>query len=208
MTRTTMSERPVRTSNPLGLAVLGMLHERPMHPHAIAAELRHRGLDRSFKLTTGSLYDVVRALEKSGWITEVETVQVGARPPRTVYAPTAQGRETFIRWIDELVREPAEEFPRFLSAVTYLGALGPARAVDALQQRARSLRSSIDRLRVEHHQALAILAAEGKPRLFVLEAEYALWMAEAELTWVERTAQDIIDGTLAWPDLETMREQP
>jgi DNA-binding PadR family transcriptional regulator len=203
-----MSDLPVRNANPLGIAVLGMLHERPMHPHAIATELRDRGLDRSFKLTTGSLYDVVRALQRAGWIAEVETVQVGARPPRTVYAPTEQGRETFIRWIDELVREPADEFPRFLSAVTYLGALGPARAAEALRARARTLRSAIARLREEHQQALAILAAEGKPRLFVLEAEYALWMAEAELTWVNRTARAIKNGTLPWPDEETTRECP
>jgi DNA-binding PadR family transcriptional regulator len=181
-----------------------MLHERPMHPHAIAAELRDRRLDRSFKLTTGSLYDVVRALERAGWITAVETVRVGARPPRTVYAPTTQGREMFTRWIDELVREPAAEFPRFLSAVTYLGALGPSQAADALQARARSLRSSIARLRIEHQQALAVLAAEGKPRLFVLEAEYALCMAEAELNWIDRIAREIKDGTLAWPEAETM----
>jgi DNA-binding PadR family transcriptional regulator len=201
-----MSDRPARVSNPLGLAVLGMLHEQPMHPHAIAAELRSRGLDRSFKLTTGSLYDVVRSLERAGWIAEVETVRVGARPPRTVYEPTEEGRETFIRWIDELVREPAEEFPRFLSAITYLGALGPARAAEALRERAGSLRASIDQLRVEHQQAIAILAAQGKPRLFVLEAEYALSMAEAELNWVERTAREITEGTLSWPDAETMRE--
>ncbi len=195
-----MNERAGRVSNPLGLAVLGMLHERPMHPHAIAAELRNRGLDRSFKLTTGSLYDVVRALERAGWIAEVETVQVGARPPRTIYAPTEQGRAMFTRWIDELVRNPAEEYPKFLSAVTYLGALGPAGAINALEERARSLRSSIDQLRADHLQALDVLAAEGKPRLFVLEAEYALWMAEAELSWVERIAREIRDGSLSWPE--------
>lgn len=197
-----MSTRLPRPPNPLGLAVLGMLHEQPMHPHAIATELRDRGLDRSFKLTTGSLYDVVRTLEKAGWIVEVETIQVGARPPRTVYTVTELGRETFTRWIDELVREPTTEFPKFLSAVAYLGALTPVRAVDALRERARSVRSSIDQLRAEHEQALTTLAAEGKPRLFVLEAEYALWMAEAELNWVEQTAQEIVDGTLSWPNDE------
>lgn len=199
-----MNERQTHVSNLLGLAVLGLLHERPMHPHAIAAELRDRGLDRSFKLTTGSLYDVVRALERAGWIEKIETVQVGARPPRTIYAPTEPGRTMFIHWIDELVRNPADEFPRFLSAVTYLGALGPDGGVNALQERARTLRSSIDQLRAEHERALAELAAEGKPRLFVLEAEYALWMAEAELTWVNRTVHEIGEGTLPWPDAEAM----
>jgi DNA-binding PadR family transcriptional regulator len=203
-----MKSGPVRITNLLGLAVLGLLHEQPMHPHAVAAELRERGLDRSFKLTTGSLYDVVRALERAGWITEVETVQVGARPPRTIYAPTEDGRAAFIHWIDELVREPGEEFPKFLSAVTYLGALGPTRATAALRERAQALRMAIDQIRVDHRQALEKLAAEDKPRLFVLEAEYALWMAEAELAWVVHTAQEIVDGTLPWPQGESVQGHP
>lgn len=194
-----MSQRPSSNKNPLGLAVLGLLHEQPMHPHAVAAELRSRGLDRSFKLTTGSLYDVVRVLERDGWIQEIETVQVGARPPRTVYAPTDLGREAFVGWIDELVRVPAEEFPKFLSAVTYLGALGRKRAAESLRERESALRTAIDWMRSEHAQALTTLAAEVKPRLFVLEAEYAIWMAEAELTWITRTAQEIDDGSLQWP---------
>ncbi|MFC7110620.1 PadR family transcriptional regulator [Nonomuraea rubra] len=57
----------------------------------MAATLRERGQDRVFKVTTGSLYDVVRALERAGWIEARETVKVGARPERTVYQHTPSG---------------------------------------------------------------------------------------------------------------------
>ena len=201
-----MRERQSPVKNALGLAVLGLLHEQPMHPHAVASELRSRGLDRSFKLTTGSLYDVVRALARAGWIEEIETVQVGARPPRTIYAPTIQGREALVNWIDDLVRVPAEEFPKFLSAVTYLGALGRKRATEALRARASALQTSIDEMRAEYDEALSTLAAAGKPRLFVLEAEYAIWMTEAELAWVTRIAQEIEDGALPWPGVHATSE--
>jgi DNA-binding PadR family transcriptional regulator len=196
-----MSERrPV--ANLLGLAVLGLLHERPMHPHAVAAEIRDRGLDRSFKVRTGSLYDVVRALERAGWIEEQEKVQVGARPERTVYAPTPAGRAALTTWVDELVRTPADEFPAFGSAVTYLGVLGPERAAEALRERAGHLRASVEELREAHEAALAELEAAGKPRLFVLEAEYALHIHEAELAWIAHTVAEIENGTLAWPDAQ------
>ncbi|GIH92585.1 PadR family transcriptional regulator [Planobispora siamensis] len=193
-----MSPRTGRAvSNPLGLAVVGLLMESPMHPHAMAATLRERGLDRVFKLTTGSLYDVVRALERAGWIESLETVRVGARPERTVYRYTALGREQFVRWVDELVRVPAEEYPKFLSAVSYLGALGPDGAVAALRERAGQVRASLEELRREHRE---VLRAGEVPRLFVVEAEYAVRMQEAELAWIEEIAGDIETGRLAWPE--------
>jgi len=80
-----------RPANPLALAVMGLLLERPSHAHAIAATLRERGLDRAFKVTTGSLYDVVQVLQRAGWIVARETVRVGGRPERTVYAHTPAG---------------------------------------------------------------------------------------------------------------------
>ncbi|MEU3649020.1 PadR family transcriptional regulator [Lentzea sp. NPDC034063] len=183
--------------NPLGMAVLGLLLESPLHPHAMAATLRERGMDRSFKVTTGSLYDVVRALMREGWIEARETVKVGARPERTIYGLTAAGREEFTRWVDRLVREPQAEFPKFLSAVSYLGALGPSGAAEALRERAERLRASLEEMRGSHRAAL-----EQVPRLFVVEVEYAVRLAEAELEWVEEIVGDVESGRLAWPEGE------
>ncbi len=183
--------------NPLGMAVLGLLLEAPLHPHAMAATLRERGMDRAFKVTTGSLYDVVRALVREGWIEARETVKVGARPERTIYGLTAAGQEEFTRWVDRLVREPQEEFPKFLSAVSYLGALGPAGAVEALRERADRLRASVEEIRRSHLEAL-----DRVPRLFVIEVEYAARMTEAELAWVEEVVGEIEAGGLTWPEGE------
>jgi len=186
-----------RPANPLALAVLGLLLEQPMHPHAMAATLRERRLDLAFKLTTGSLYDTVRTLARDGWIEAANTEQMGSRPARTVYRHTREGRRNFTEWLDELIREPHREYPRFLSAVSYLGALGPQRAAEALRERAESLEERLAqgdrayREATEHH---------GAPRLFVIEAEYAQAMARAELEWVRRTAEEIESGTLQWPD--------
>jgi DNA-binding PadR family transcriptional regulator len=192
-------------SNALGLAVLGLLLESPMHPHAMAANLRERGMDRVFKVTTGSLYDVVRALERAEWIEARETVRVGRRPERTVYQHTLLGRTEFVRWVDELVRVPAEEeYPKFLSAVSYLGALGPDGAASALRERASRLRTMVDDIRQGHR---AVLNAGEVPRLFVVEAEYAVRMYEAELGWIEEVIDDIETGRLAWPEPDTNEAQ-
>ncbi|MCG5215714.1 PadR family transcriptional regulator [Streptosporangium sp. KLBMP 9127] len=171
-----------------------------MHPHALATTLRERGLDRVFKVTTGSLYDVVRALERTGWIEVRETVRVGARPERTVYQLTTLGGEEFVRWVDDLIRVPADEYPKFMSAVSYLGALGPDGAVAALRERAGRVRTSLEELRQGHRE---VLEAGEVPRLFVVEAEYAVRMQEAELGWIEETINEIETGRLPWPEPKT-----
>ncbi|MFK8905623.1 hypothetical protein [Streptomyces sp. YS-3] len=38
------------------------------------------------------------------------------------------------------------------------------------------------------------------PRLFIIEAEYATATTRAELAWVERTAEEIEQGALTWPE--------
>ncbi|MET9803545.1 PadR family transcriptional regulator [Streptomyces sp. NPDC006368] len=190
-------KRPV--SNLLGLAVLGLLLEQPMHPYEMAATLRERNKDTSFKVKTGSLYDVVESLARAGWIAEHSTERAGRRPERTVYAHTELGHQEFMSWLDELVRTPVKEYPSFLAAVSYLGALGPERAVQALQERITRLDDQIDQAR----QARAAVLDQQTPRLFVIELEYALTMAEAERDWARRIVGEIHDGTLSWPELTT-----
>ncbi|MBV8090642.1 MAG: hypothetical protein JO139_13925, partial [Alphaproteobacteria bacterium] len=41
-------------ANPLALAVLALLFERPMHPYEMAATLKQRNKDESIKIRYGS----------------------------------------------------------------------------------------------------------------------------------------------------------
>jgi DNA-binding PadR family transcriptional regulator len=185
-----------KIANTLALAVLGLLQERPMHPYEMASTLRERHKDSSFKINSGSLYDTVEALAREGWIEPVETERDGRRPERTVYAFTALGQQEFLAWIDELIATPVPEYPKFIAAVSYLGALGPDRAGQALAQRAGHLERRIE----EAAAALAATVGSGRvPRLFMIEVECALHSWEAELAWTRRTIAEIRDGTLPWP---------
>jgi DNA-binding PadR family transcriptional regulator len=189
-----MAKRKI--SNTLALAVLGLLQEQSMHPYEMASTLRERHKDSSFKVNSGSLYDTVEALARHGWIEPVATARDGKRPERTVYAPTELGQGEFVRWIDELIRTPIAEYPKFLAAVSYLGALGPDGAADALAERARNLAQRIE----DTTAMLAGTVGSGAvPRLFMIEVECALHGWEAELTWTRRTIAEIRDGTLSWP---------
>ncbi|WP_042426211.1 PadR family transcriptional regulator [Streptacidiphilus anmyonensis] len=188
-----------KISNTLALAVLGLLREQPMHPYEMASTLRERHKDSSFKVNSGSLYDTVEALVRHGWIEPVETARDGRRPERTVYAATGLGESEFVRWIDELLRTPVAEYPKFMAAVSYLGALGPDRAAEALTERAQQLSRRIEETRA----VLADTVDSGKvPRLFMIEVECSLHAWEAELAWTRRTVTEIRDGSLVWPRAE------
>jgi DNA-binding PadR family transcriptional regulator len=188
-----------KIANPLALAVLGLLQEKPMHPYEMASTLRERGKGTTFKINPGSLYDTVQSLVRHDWISPVETVRDGRRPERTVYRTTGTGQAEFLAWVDELIRTPAPEFPKFMAAVSYLGVLGPDRAAEALSERAEHLARQID----EARQILADTVGAGLlPRLFMIEGEYQLHALQAEHTWTTRIRDEIRDGTLTWPEAE------
>ena len=178
--------------NPVALAALGALLERPMHPYQLADVLAERGVP----VNRGSLYDTVDAMTRAGWIVQRPAERAGARPQRTPYAITGVGRTELVRRLDTRIRTPRREFPGFQSAVSNLGVLGPERAADALTERARRLAAFIaeDRRRLDE-----ALEGGSLSRLFLIEAEYALAMLRAERKWVLALARDVASGQLAWP---------
>lgn len=178
-------------ANPVVLAALGALLERPMHPYQLAGVLAGRGAPAN----RGSLYDTLEAMTRAGWTEPRPAQRDGARPRRTPYAITQAGRSELARRLDAQVREPRREFPEFLGAVSHLGMLGPQRAARALTERAERLTALI----AETQRRLDEALAQNVPRLFVIEAEYARALLNAERAWVLAAADDITSGRLAWP---------
>ncbi len=185
-----MSRR--RIANPLALAVLVSLAERPMHPYEVATTLRSRAKHESIKLNYGSLYTVVNSLLRLGLIEPVETEREGGRPERTVYRITDPGLLEMTDWLSELISTPVKEYTRFEAGLSLLPALSPADAVWLLTERARHLEAEVGRLRSLHAEA----AAKQFPRLFAVEGEYHLALLEADLAYTRRLAQEIEDHTL------------
>lgn len=181
--------------NPIVPAVLGLLLEQPAHPHKLLADLHGRSESHASAVTRGTLYNTVAALAEAGWIASQGQERTGNRPERTVYALTEAGHAELVRRLDAQICDPAREFTRFLGAVAHLGALGPDGAVDALTERAHRLRLRT----ADDERRLAEALAAGVPRLHVIEAEYALALAHAELAWIDTVAEEIRTGALLWP---------
>ncbi len=184
-------------SNPLALAVLVCLYERPMHPYEVAQTLRGRAKQESVRLNYGSLYAVVESLEKKGFIKATGTVQEGKRPQRTVYEITDAGAIEMTDWLTELIGTPAKEYPAFMAGLSFLPALDPDDALAALRRRAEALTVKIVALRGVEKAA----REAGLPRIFGLEAEYEEQQLQAEQKFVTALADEMAAGTLEGLDL-------
>ena len=187
-----------KVSNPLALAVLACLFERPMHPYEMASTMRERHKDDAIKLNYGSLYTVTESLQRHRLIEPQETAREGNRPERTIYRITDAGRLELIDWLSDLLCNPAREYTQFEGGLSLLPVLPPADAVHLLEQRCERLEVQLAQARTLQ----AMLADRNLPRLFTIENEYRWRMKEAELAWVRELAAEIasdaLEGVADW----------
>jgi DNA-binding PadR family transcriptional regulator len=186
-----MSRTPKRSS--LGLLVLYLLWERPLHPYRMQKLIHAFGKERVVNVRArASLYQTIERLLRLGLVEVHETVRDAGHPERVVYAITPDGRATAQEWLRESLAGTGEEFPEFVAAVSILFGLEPDDARRQLERRA-------ERLAAELAGAEAALAADV-PRLFLLEEEYRRAVVSAELDWVRGVIADLRAGRLAWTE--------
>ena len=187
-----------KRNNPLALAVLACLQERPMHPYEMATTMRSRGKHESIKLNYGSLYTVVQSLERAGMIEAQETERDGRRPERTVYALLDAGRIELIDWLSEMLSTPAKEFTQFEAGLSLLPCLAPEDVLGLLDERVQAL----EQVLVAERSVIDHAYQQGLPGLFAVEGEYRIAMREAELAFTRALASQIrsenFDGLALW----------
>lgn len=98
-----------RRSDVLETAVLGLLHESPMHGYELRKRL-NAVLGWGRALSYGSLYPCLKAMVTKGWI--VEDTSSGSDASRSATAPALAGRRA--RIVYELTAEGKEHFQDLL----------------------------------------------------------------------------------------------
>ena len=174
-------------SNPLALAVLVLLYERPMHPYEMATTLRERRKESSIKLNYGSLYTVIEQLLREKFIAVREILKEGKRPEKTVYELTPTGEAELIDWMRELVSSPVKEYPMFEAAISLLPVLPPEEVIDLLEIRLGLLQKTIEEIDKEDR----LCRQMNLPRLFSLENEYYKSITLAEYRFSEDLLSDL-----------------
>jgi len=213
-----MAKKP-HPANPLALAVLALLFERPMHPYEMAATMKQRHKEKSIKLRYGSLYTVIELLLARGLIAAQATSREGKRPERTVYRLTDAGREALLDWMRDLLRDPVKEYPQFEAALSLMPVLPPEEAITLLRDRARQLAGEAARIETEladvaampwpvtagaHELPPALLKQRRFPPLFIVEAEYRLAMIRAEQAFVSELIRRFVDD--GWGPVDLWRD--
>lgn len=190
-----MPPRETVPRSALGLIVLGLLNEEPMHVYRMQKLIEQYGKARVVNVRRrASLYQSVERLARHGLVEARESVSGEGAPDRIVYAITDEGRETSARWLREMLTTTGAEFPEFFAALSVLAGLTPDDALHHLRVRA-------DHLAADLAATEALMTAEPRPpRLFLLEEECRRLLLRTELEWVRGVVEDLRAGRLTWDE--------
>jgi DNA-binding PadR family transcriptional regulator len=156
------------------LVILWLLSEQPLHGYRIKLILDDGSLRFWFPIETGSIYAVLRSLERGGFI-EAEVVErEGQRPERTRFKITKEGRQHFQELLRKAWRDPARPTDSIDLALAARAELEEGEAEELLSERADALRERMEELKRVSPSAPA---PEMVDRMRIL--------TEAELGWVE-----------------------
>jgi DNA-binding PadR family transcriptional regulator len=193
-------------ANPLALAAMVCLAERPMHAYQIATVLRERNKHASVRLNYGSLYSVIRSLQRRALIEPTRTSRAGRLPERTVYSLTDAGAAEMRDWLSELIAIPTRDYTAFEAGLSFLPALPPDHVRELLSARAEQL----ERESTNRAGSRGLLDSTEVPRLFWIEEEYRDAIRTAELAYIRQLLTDIDNDDLGgidwWYQIHNGRE--
>jgi DNA-binding PadR family transcriptional regulator len=172
-----------RRGGVLEFAILGLLHDSPMHGYELRKRL-NTVLGTFRAIAYGTLYPCLKSLHERGWIAEEEPEQVaaaaaaGSKRSRIVYKLTAQGKERF----QELLTESgpsAWEDENFGVHFAFFGRTDHEVRMRILEGRRSRLEERLDRVRAS--------LSRTRERLdgYTLELQrHGLESVEREVRWL------------------------
>ncbi len=168
----------------LDMAILGLLHEGPMHGYELRKQLTVKlGAFRA-AISYGSLYPTLRRLQTRGWITEESSTSTTApalagKRSRVVYKITAEGKE---RFQDLLVQAGPETYDDegFGIHFAFFARTDSATRLRILEGRRRRIEERREGLREALNRAAERLDAYTREL-----QRHGLDSAEREVRWLE-----------------------
>lgn len=169
----------------LEFAILGLLHESPMHGYELRKQLTTKlGAFRA-AISYGSLYPTLRRLQTAGCITEESAAPAGDAPlltnrrSRVVYKITAEGKERFQELLNRSGPETFDD-PGFGVHFAFFARTDQATRLRILEGRRRRVE--------ERREGLRDVLSRAAERLdaYTLELQrHGLDACEREVRWLE-----------------------
>ncbi len=131
----------------LELAILGLLHEAPMHGYELRKRL-HELLGAFRAFSYGTLYPTLRRLQRGGLIVEEipEDTRSWGRRARKVYKLTAEGKERFAELVSSTGPEAYDDEGRFGVHLAFFRHTAADVRLRILEGRRRTVERQRDRL--------------------------------------------------------------
>jgi len=180
---------------PLGISVLALLNERPMHPYEMYRVLVERHEDRLVKVRPGSLYHTVDRMADGGLVEATGIDRAGARPERTTYRISPAGRDALAERIRAVLATPVNEYPQFPIALAESHNLPRAEVIDLLTTRVRHLEATVDEVGV----LLAGAERRQVEEAYMLAARFLHNTQKTELRWLQGLIGRLERKELRWP---------
>ena len=175
----------------LGISVLALLRERPMHGYEMFQTLIARHEDRIVRVRPGSLYHAVYRLAEKKLVRQTATGRDGNRPERTTFEITDAGAEALTGWVRELIATPVNEFPQFVVALAEIHNLGLDTALEAVRRRISALDARVAEM-------LTLRDAGTAPTAHLIALDFLLATTQAQLTWLRELVDSLRSGRLQW----------
>ncbi|MEI8056684.1 MAG: PadR family transcriptional regulator [Actinomycetes bacterium] len=200
-----MSPRSSKRSGVLELAVLGLLHESPMHGY----ELRKRlstVLGTFHAISYGSLYPCLKDLTARGWLIEDAPTNPkagsAATRGRIVYRLTAEGKEQFQHLVADAGPDAWDD-DRFGVRLAFFGRTPASVRLRVLEGRRSRLEERLDALRSSLSRSRERLDA------YTLELQsHGLDSVEREVRWLDELIATERSQPLAGPASRSNVSQP
>ena len=90
----------------LQLLFLRLIHEKPMHGYQLMEDLNGRGYVKPGTLEAGTVYTMLRRMERGGLLTS-EWEDKGSGPDRRIYKVTPEGEELLMRGTEAMLLRKA-----------------------------------------------------------------------------------------------------
>jgi DNA-binding PadR family transcriptional regulator len=178
----------------VGLALLGILHERDFHGYELKKTIERRmGMWADIKF--GSIYHALLQLERSGFVRRVKAGPTPSKPrARAVFSITPAGRGEFRKLLTENILVLKRVFLKDDLGVYFSNYLKAAEFKELLGQHILSLENILGTL-IAHRERMAEYAPE--------RVNIAWWMVtrhiehlRTDLNWFRQLLQGLVAGNL------------
>jgi DNA-binding PadR family transcriptional regulator len=165
-----------------------------LHGYEMRQRFEQRGIARFTRLTAGALYYALKTLAARGLVAISGSERVGARPERTLYEITDEGRASFRAGMREALVRLERRHSQIDAALSQATELPPDEVCQALAERRQQLAALVDELARQEHEiessVRARLGSRGAHTELVLRMAVirrAIAHSRAELGWLDTT---------------------